>query len=298
MARSAPGVPVVAAPRKWQALRSTSWLDLSLSLLLILAFVVVALFPFIWMLRTAFTPNGDAFSLTPSLLPTRFTFENLTRVVTSPNVPFVRYFLNSCLVAFSTTSLVVLLGSWGAYALARLSFRGRRTFGLSLLFIQMFPGILMIIPLFIIFTKLGLVNSFLGLIVAYTAGSLPFTVWILRGYFLSIPREMEDSARIDGCTYLGTLFRIVLPLSAPGLAAVATLAFVHAWNEFFFAYVLIDNDTKYVLSIGLATYVQQFTTDYGGLFAMASLTTLPVVAIFLVFQRYLVGGLTTGSIKG
>ena len=260
--------------------------------------VVAAVFPFLWMLRTAVTPAADAFSLTPSLVPTRLTAAHLIRVVTAPNVPFVRYFLNSCLVAFSTTALVVVLGSWGAYALARLDFRGKRTFGFALLLIQMFPGVLMIIPLFVVFSRLGLVDNFLGLVVAYTTGSLPFVVWLLRGYFLSIPRELEDAARIDGATYLGTLFRIVIPLAAPGLAAVATLAFVHAWNEFFFAYVLISDEQKKVLSIGLASYVEQFTTDYGGLFAMASLTTLPVVALFMVFQRYLVGGLTTGSVKG
>jgi ABC-type glycerol-3-phosphate transport system permease component len=266
--------------------------------LLVAAMLAFALFPFLWMLRTAFTPAGDAFSLTPSLIPTRFTVENVVRVVASPNVPFVRYFLNTCVVAFSTTALTVVLGSWGAYALARLDFRGKRPFGLALLLIQMFPGILMVIPLFLVFTRLKLIDNFLGLIVAYTTGSLPFVVWLLRGYFLSIPRELEDAARIDGCTRMGSLFRIVIPLAAPGLAAVATLAFVHSWNEFFFAYVLISDDDKKVLAIGLASYVEQFTTDYGGLFAMATLTTLPVVLVFMVFQRYLVGGLTTGSVKG
>jgi arabinogalactan oligomer/maltooligosaccharide transport system permease protein len=261
-------------------------------------FVVVGVFPFLWMLRTAVTPAADAFSLTPSLVPTRLTADHLIRVVSAPNVPFVRYFLNTSLVAFATTAMVVVLGTWGAYALARLEFRGKRAFGLSLLVIQMFPGVLMVIPLFVVFTRLGLVDNFLGLVIAYTTGSLPFVVWLLRGYFLSIPRELEDAARIDGATYLGTLFRIVIPLAAPGLAAVATLAFVHAWNEFFFAYVLISDDQKKVLAIGLASYVDQFSTDYGGLFAMASLTTLPVVAVFMIFQRYLVGGLTTGSVKG
>ena len=278
--------------RVWPALGG------ALAALVVGLFLLIAVFPFLWMLRTAVTPPGDAFSLTPSLVPRRLTAENVVRVVTSPNVPFVRYFVNTCVISLATTALTVVLGGWGAYALARLDFRGKRPFGLALLFIQMFPGILMVIPLFIVFTRLRLIDNFLGLVIAYTTGSLPFVVWLLRGYFLSIPREMEDAARIDGCTRLGTLFRIVLPLAAPGLAAVATLAFVHAWNEFFFAYVLINDSEKRVLAIGLASYVEQFTTDYGGLFAMATLTTLPVVLVFMLFQRYLVGGLTAGSVKG
>ena len=132
---------------------------------------------------------------------------------------------------------------------------------------------------------------------AYSTVTLPFVVWLLRGYFLSIPHELEDAARIDGCSYLGVLFRIVFPIAAPGIAASATLAFVHAWNEFQFAYVLINDTEKRVLAVGLSSYVEQFTTDYSGLFAMATLTTLPVVIVFMVFQRYLVGGLAAGAVK-
>ena len=147
-------------------------------------------------------------------------------MIVSPTLPFGRYFLNSALVSLGTTALVLVAGSWGAYALARLEFKGRRTFGISLLLIQLFPAVLLVIPLFVVFAQVGLVNNLLGLVVAYTTFNLPFVTWLLRGYFLSIPRELEDAARIDGCSYLGVLFRIVLPMAAPGLAAVATLAFV------------------------------------------------------------------------
>jgi ABC-type glycerol-3-phosphate transport system permease component len=268
------------------------------SYIVILFFAIIALFPFFWMFRTALAPASESFQLRPKLLPSSLTFDNIVRVVTSPNVPFIKYFENSVIVSVSTTFLVIVVGSWGAYALARLKFRGQRTFGASLLLIQMFPGVLLIIPLYVILAKLGLINNFVGLAVAYTTLNLPFVVWLLRGYFLSIPSEIEDAARIDGCTYFGVLWRVVLPLAAPGLAAVATLAFVNSWNEFLIAYVLINDDSQKVLSIGLASYVDQFTTDYSGLFAMATLTTIPVVLVFMVFQRYLVGGLTTGSVKG
>jgi arabinogalactan oligomer / maltooligosaccharide transport system permease protein len=277
--------------------RNKLWADIA-SYIVILFFAIIALFPFFWMFRTALAPVSESFELRPKLLPSSLTFDNIVRVVTSPNVPFIKYFENSVIVSVSTTILVIVVGSWGAYALARLKFRGQRTFGASLLLIQMFPGVLLIIPLYVILAKLGLINNFVGLAVAYTTLNLPFVVWLLRGYFLSIPSEIEDAARIDGCTYFGVLWRVVLPLAAPGLAAVATLAFVNSWNEFLIAYVLINDDSQKVLSIGLASYVDQFTTDYSGLFAMATLTTIPVVLVFMVFQRYLVGGLTTGSVKG
>ena len=268
------------------------------SYIVILIFAVIALFPFLWMLRTALAPEKDSFSLRPKILPSALTLDNMVRVITSPSVPFLTYFWNSVVVSVATTLLVIVVGSWGAYALARLNFKGQRAFGASLLLIQMFPGVLLIIPLYVVLAKLGLINNFFGLALAYTTLNLPFVVWLLRGYFLSIPSEIEDAARIDGCTYFGVLWRVVLPLAAPGLAAVATLAFVNSWNEFLIAYVLNNDNDQRVLSIGLASYVDQFTTDYSGLFAMATLTTLPVVLVFMIFQRYLVGGLTTGSVKG
>ena len=284
--------------RRSRRKRLTKLADYTVSYAIIFVFALIALFPFLWMLRTAFSTPKDSFSLRPTLLPSSFTLESFERVITSPNVPFMTYFWNSIQVSVSTTLLVIVAGSWGAYALARMNFRGQRAFGASLLLIQMFPGVLLIIPLYVVLTRLGLINNFLGLAIAYTTINLPFVTWLMRGYFLSIPSEIEDAARIDGCTYFGALWRVVLPLAAPGLAAVATLAFVNSWNEFLIAYVLINDDNQKVLSIGLSSYVDQFTTDYSGLFAMATLTTLPVVIVFMIFQRYLTGGLTSGSVKG
>ncbi len=260
-------------------------------------FLLIGLFPFFWMLRTAFTPKNQSFTLKPQLLPTAFTLDNFGRVLTSPTIPFLTQFRNSTIVALGTTALVILAGVWGAYALARLRFRGQRTFSIALLLIQLFPGVLLIIPLFVVMVNVHLANSLFGLMIAYSTGNLPFVVWLLRGYFLAIPIELEDAARIDGCSAFGVIFRIVLPVAAPGIAAAATLAFVNAWNEFLFAYVLINDDTKRVLAVGLSSYIDQFSTDYSGLFAMATLTTLPVVLVFMVFQRYLVSGLTAGAVK-
>lgn len=264
---------------------------------LLVAFLAFGIFPFYWMVRTAIVPSTDVTSFQPRLLPIRVTLDNLTEVLTSPTIPFLVQFRNSVVVSAGATVLTLVLGMWGAYALARLQFRGKRPFGLALLLVQFVPAVVLVIPLFVVLAKLGLVNSHLGLIIAYSTGTLPVTVWLLRGYFLSIPPELEDAARIDGCGYFGVIFRIVLPIASPGIAAAATLTFISAWNEFLLAQVLINDNSKQVLSVGLSLYVDQFRTDYTGLFAMATLTTLPVVAVFMVFQRYLVGGLAAGAVK-
>lgn len=260
------------------------------------ALAVVALFPFFWMLRTAFTPPADAFSLHPGLWPHAITGKNFVRVVLSPNVPFVIYFRNSLIVSLATTALVIFGGSGAGYALARLRFRGSDAFGVALLLIQMFPPVVLIVPLFIVMAKLHLVDTFFGLVLALMTFNMPFVTWLLRGYFLSLPRDLEDAARMDGCGRFGVLFRIALPLAAPGVAAIATLAMVSAWNDFLFAFVLISNDAMKVLPTGLATYGQS-NNDYTALFAMATLTTVPIVMLFMIFQRYLVGGLAAGSVK-
>jgi len=260
-------------------------------------YVLVALFPFYWMLRTAFTPRAAAFSLHPTLWPGALTVDSFVRAVTSPTLPFLLYFRNSLIVSLSTALLVVLAGSGGAYALARMDFRGKRLFGVSLLIVQMFPPVVLVIPLFVVIAKLRLVDTHFGLVLALVTFNLPFVTWLLRSYFLGLPREIEDAARIDGCGRFGVLFRIALPLSAPGVAAAATLAMVNSWNDFLFAFVLINDDTKRVLATGVAAYAQS-NNDYTTLFAMATLTTVPIVLLFMLFQRYLVGGLAAGSVRG
>jgi arabinogalactan oligomer/maltooligosaccharide transport system permease protein len=285
-------------PRRRRRLNSPSRLESAAVYVILILVAVIALFPFFWMLRTALTPQADAFSTEPTLLPDTVTIDNFVRVFESPSIPFLLQLGNTTLVSFATTVLVLLFGVSGAYALARLQFVGRRAFGMSLLLVQMFPGVLLVIPLFVVLVNLGLADSYIGLVLAYSTGILPFIVWFLRGYFLAIPEDFGDAARIDGCGHFGVLFRIVLPLARPGLAAAATLAVVSAWNEFLLAFVLINDADRRVLSVGLASFIDQFTADYSGLFAMASLTTVPIVVIFVVFQRQLVGGLAAGGVKG
>lgn len=287
-----------ARPARRRRLNQPSRAESALVYAILLLVALVAVFPFVWMIRTALTPPAQAFSTPPSLLPPEWTVDNFSRVLESPSIPFLLQLGNTAFVSIVTTVLVLLFGVSGAYALARLRFVGQRAFGMSLLVVQMFPGVLLVIPLFVVMVNLGLANSYVGLILAYSTGILPFTVWFLRGYFVAIPEELGDAGRIDGCGHVGVLFRIILPLARPGLAAAATLAVVSAWNEFLLAFVLINDVDRRVLSVGLASFIDQFTSDYSGLFAMATLTTLPIVVIFVLFQRQLVGGLAAGGVKG
>lgn len=271
-------------------LRSLRWI----ALLILLAF---ALLPFLWMLRTALSPADSAYQTHPTILPTNLTFDNFLRAVTTPTNNFVPQFINTIIVSVGATAVSLISGVSGAYALSRLKFRGRKALNVTVLLVQLFPPVLLTIPLFLVMSSLKLTNSLGGLIIAYTALSLPFAVWVLRGYLQSLPHEIEDAARVDGCTTFGVLARIVLPTMRPALVAVGTLAFVNSWNEYLLALVLITDPETQILGVGLTTYVSQFSTDLPGLFAMATLTSLPVVVLFLIMQRHLVSGLSAGAVK-
>jgi multiple sugar transport system permease protein len=265
-----------------------------LALIPILTF---ALFPFLWVLRTAFSAPNDVFSLQPTLLPQHWTLSNFTRVVESSTNPFVRQFINTISVSVVSTIACLSLSMTGAYALARYRFRGKTAYGSLLILVQLFPQVLLAIPLFVLLYRAGLVNSLVGLTVAYTALNLPFTIWVLRIYILSLPEDIEDAGRIDGCSDWGVLFRIVLPALRPGLVAVGALAFIACWNDLILALVLINNPDKQVIGVGLTQYISNYTIDYSGLFAMATLVTIPVVILFIFLQRNLVSGLSAGAIK-
>ncbi len=265
--------------------------------LALLPIVLFAVIPFYWMLVTATTPAAETFSLSPSFWPKAFTLDNFVSVLTSTANPFGQQFLNTVIVSLSATLLAMIFGLSGAYALARLPFKGRGPLGTSVILLQFFPGVLLVIPLFVVLSRLGLTNSLLGLSIAYTTLTLPFMIWILRGYLQSLPVEIEEAARIDGCSYIGVVLRVVIPTIAPALAVVATLAFVSAWNEYLLALVLVNDPNMQVLGVGLTSFASEYTTDFPGLFSMATFTTLPVVLVFLVFQKGLVGGLSAGAVK-
>ncbi|WP_330315946.1 carbohydrate ABC transporter permease [Streptomyces platensis] len=217
-------------------------------------------------------------------------------------VPLARYFLNSLIVAGSATVCSVLVAVFAAYAVSRYHFRGKRIFTVTVLSTQMFPGILFLLPLFLLYVNIGnttgvaLYGSRGGLVLTYLTFSLPFSIWMLTGYFASVPRELDEAAYVDGCGPLGALFRVVVPAALPGIIAVAVYAFMTAWGEVLFASVM-TNDTTRTLSVGLQGYATQNDVYWNQVMAASLVVSVPVVAGFLLLQRYLVAGLTAGAVK-
>ena len=263
--------------------------------LLILA-VTIVLFPVFWMASSSLKPANELFARNMTMLPVEWTLENYRNVWEKTSFPI--YFWNSFKVAAISTFCSVVISMYAAYAVARIRFRGRYAFSMLLLVTQMFPHILLVIPLFLIIQKLGLFNTHAALIIAYTAFSLPFTIWLLRGFFEAIPSELEEAATIDGASMLTTFHKIILPLAGPGIAAVTMFGFIRGWNEFLFALVLLQGHELFTLPIGLASFQEEYTFRWDLLMAGAGIITFPVLFFFLLMQRFIVQGLLGGAVKG
>ena len=263
-------------------------------LLLLSAF---CLFPFAWMLDTALKPLSEVQSLHPTFAIARPTLDSFRRVLFTTEFPV--YFRNSLIVSIGTTLLTLMAGVFAGYALSRWPFAPvARTLGSALLLSQMIPGVLLLVPLYILERRLGLLSTYAGLIVVYCSFTLPLCVFMLKGYFDAVPRELEEAAEMDGCSRLGFLYRILLPLSGPGVLATAAFCFVNAWNEFMFGYVFVNDDAHRTLTPGIMLFRSAHVTDWGGLMAASVLAVVPVAACFLYLQRFLVEGLTGGAVKG
>jgi multiple sugar transport system permease protein len=217
-------------------------------------------------------------------------------------IPLARYLTNSLIVTTTATALALVVAVLAAYPLSRLRFRGRRLFSMTVLSTQMFPGILFLLPLFLIFVRLEdltgieFTGSYTGLIITYLTFALPFSIWMLAGYFSAIPEGLEEAAMIDGTSRIGALVRVILPVARPGILAVGVFAFITAWGEVLFASVLTDTETR-TLSIGLELYTSQTDTLWNELLAASVTVSLPVVVAFMLVQRYLVSGLSAGAVK-
>jgi len=286
----------IPLPLSLQRLDYRKAFGLLVTYVLLLTAVTVVLFPVFWMASSSLKPDTELFARNQTMLPINWTLANYKNVWL--NTDFPAYFLNSFKVASISTFFSVVVSMYAAYALARIQFPGRYAYGLLLLVTQMFPHILLVIPLFLIIRNLGLFNTHLALIVAYTAFSLPFNIWLLRGFFEAIPEELEDAAAIDGASMLGTFHKIILPLAGPGLAAVTMFGFIRAWNEFLFALVFLQSHQLFTLPIGLASFQEEFTFRWDLIMAGAGIITLPVLFFFLLMQRFIVQGLLGGAVKG
>lgn len=265
--------------------------------LAILSFVTI--FPLYTIVISSLKPLGDVRD-TFHWIPSHLTFQPYIDIWKT--IPLAHYFLNSVIVSVSATVISVVLAIFAAYAISRYDFRGRGVFSIVVLSTQMFPGILFLLPLFVIFVNIErsfgitLYGTYLGLIITYLTFSLPFSIWMLVGYFNAIPKELEEAAMTEGATPLGALFRILIPVSMPGIIAVAIYAFITAWGEVLFASVLTTDSTR-TLAIGLRNYSSQTNVFWNQLMAAATVVSAPVVVAFLALQRYIVGGLTAGGVK-
>jgi N,N'-diacetylchitobiose transport system permease protein len=286
-----PVAPLV--PRKIGRRRRVHKLGWNLLGLLVLAVMV---FPVYWMVATAFKPGQQILSYTPQWFPTSPTLSNFRDAIDQPF--FWNAVKNSLIVVSAVVALSVVLAFLASLALAKFHFYGRKAFIVLILGVQMVPLAALIIPLYILMSRLGQIDKLTGVIAMYLTFVLPFTVWTMRGFLLGIPKELEEAAMVDGATRFGAFVRVLLPLVGPGLVATSIFAFIQAWNEFIIAYVFLHTPEKQTLMVWLASFTTLRGTDWGPLMAGATLSALPVVVFFLLVQRRIAFGLTAGAVRG
>jgi multiple sugar transport system permease protein len=264
----------------------------------LLFFIFLVAFPFYWMIVASLKPlillamNPLNLWLTPGELTTRAYSEIWFQF------HFGGYFANSAYVSVLTVLLTVTLATLAAYTIARLRFRGRAFLSRSILVIYMFPAIVIAVPMYALYTKLGLRNDLHGLILIYLAQTLPVAIYMLHSYFKTLPPDLEDAGLIDGCSRIGVIWRITVPLSLPAMASVALYTFMIAWNEFLFAFLFLDSPSKFTLSRGIMQIADNINVSQQLLMAAAVIATVPIILLFLILERYLVRGLTAGGVKG
>lgn len=271
-------------------------MGIGLRLLLLVPMLIFVLFPFYWIFITSFKTDLQIQRYTSIYWPNPWTIEQYQGLIN--NTPFLTWFRNTVIVATTSTAISVLVAALAAYALARLKFTGGRLLTTLLLITYLLPGSLLFIPLYRILTDLGIINTYTSLIFTYPTFLIPFATWVMLGYFRSIPVELEEAALIDGANRLTAFWRITLPLAAPALLSVTLFAFTNAWNEFLFAFVFITSDNLKTLPVGLQLLVFGDIYPWGRLMAASLLMAIPVVAVYIYAQRYLVEGITAGSVKG
>ena len=263
---------------------------------LVVVLTVYCLFPFYWAVVSSFKGDAELFQMPPTFFPQRPTLEKYDDVLF--NRPFPHNIWNSIVVSTATTLLCLVVGVFCAYALARLHFRGRSFVLGFVLAVVTFPTIAIINPLFVELRNFGWINTYQGLIAPYLTFSLPFSIWLLTAFFRDLPRELEEAALVDGCTHLSTIYRIMLPLSAPALVTVGLLTFIGAWQELIFALTFTVDDSTRTVPAGIIYFAGQYQVPWGSIMAAAVLVTAPLIALVLIFQGRIVAGLTAGSVKG
>jgi arabinogalactan oligomer / maltooligosaccharide transport system permease protein len=264
--------------------------------LILIIFSVIAVYPILQVVSISLRPSDRLLSTSLAIIPDDWTLNAFRELFTER--PFLLWMRNSILIAFVVTSTGVVLAALAGYAFSRFRFRGRNAGLLSLLVTQMFPATMLLLPMYIMLVKLGLINTFLGVIIIYSSTALPFCIWTMKGYYDTISPSLEEAARIDGCSQFNAFYKVVLPLAAPALVIVALFSFMTAWAEYVVAAQVLQDTGLWTLPVGLQTFQANMSSEWG-LYAAASLiVSIPVVIMFLALSRFLVSGLTLGSVKG
>jgi multiple sugar transport system permease protein len=261
--------------------------------LAILALIV--LLPFWWVMSSSIKATNEIISSQPTMVPHSFTLEHFRKLLGASDFP--RFLLNSVVVSLASMAVTVSLAVLSGYALFRQRFAGRDFLYRAILLAYAFPGIVVLVPLYGMMSAVGLIDNLFALVIVNVTFAVPFAIWMMRAFLAAVPIEIEEAARLDGASRLTILRRIVLPLIAPGVASVAIFAFVTSWTEYLFASVLIQSDAHKTIPVGLAGIIGQYQVDWGLMLAGATITTLPVIALFALIGRYFVAGLTAGAIK-
>ncbi len=269
---------------------------MALSYLALLLFTLFALYPISRVVTIALRPGDQLLSSSLAIIPRNPTLANFRILLFE--TPFLRWLANSTLIALAVTVTGVALASTAGYALSRFKFLGRSATLNGLLVTQMFPATMLLLPLYLILIKLSLINSYLGVIIIYSATALPFCIWQLKGYYDTIPLSLEEASNIDGCTRWQSFYLVVLPLSLPALVITALFSFMTAWNEYVVAALVLQDVERFTLPLGLKMFQANMSTQWGLYAAGALLVSIPVVALFLLLSRFLISGLSSGAVKG
>jgi multiple sugar transport system permease protein len=287
------------AVRKQGRRRQGGWRWQRGLLYVVLALLLVyAFFPTFWLLSTSIKPQLEAFQNPPTWWPRQLTFYSY-QILPQDQQGFVQYFKNSLIVSLATTFLTLLAATPGGYVLSRFQFRGARSLILLILATQMFPYVTILISLYTLFRQLGMLNTYPALILAFTTFSLPFSIWMIKGFCDTLPTELEDAARVDGLSRLGVLRVIVMPIIIPGVVAVGFFAFLNSWNELLYALTLTNSPEMRTIPAGFVlTYIGEFQDRWPDMMAASVVVSLPIVVLFTLFQKHLVSGLTAGAVKG
>ncbi|MDR2553762.1 MAG: carbohydrate ABC transporter permease [Treponema sp.] len=264
--------------------------------LIVAAFSIILILPFLWMISTSFKEADEIFRAVPKWLPRNFSFKNYVGVWMRPYFP--NYLINSIITSLFTMGIALITAALCGYGISRFNFKGKTAFSAVLIIVQMFPSMLLLIPLYLIMQRLGLINTYTSMIIAYTTFAMPFCTWMVKGYFDTIPVSIEEAARIEGCSHLGILMRIILPLSAPGIVTVAMFAFILSWQQYLYALTFARTEPMKTITVGIALMQGQHgSVNWGEIMAGAIIACLPGLGFFVYLERYLVQGFTMGAIK-